>query len=131
MNDLTDATIFSKFYPIIFEKAVRKADLKPMLSDLIQSIGSPLSHNGVIVGHIKLVAEILNEEFLFLSLTRLDQGDVTVSANWTDQGDDIVGMVLKINVLVFGHSKNNITEVVGTALREFSPNKIHSHMVPI
>lgn len=125
MNDLTDATIFSKFYPIIFKKAVQKASLETKLKKLLQSIGTPLAHNGVIVGHLKLVAEISAEEFLFLSLTRLDQVDVTASATWTEQGDDIIGMDLKINVLVFGHSKNAITEIVDKELRAFSQNSTH------
>ncbi len=120
MNDLTDATIFSKFYPIIFNNAVRKANLEPMLKNLLLSIGVPLSHNGVIVGHLKLVAEISKEEFLFLSLTRLDRVDVTASTSWTGQGDDIIGMDLKINVLVFGFNKNYIAEVVAAALQTFN-----------
>lgn len=119
MADLDDAVIFSKLIPVVFEKPVRKKSFAGMLTRLVKSIGTHLSHNGVIIGHIKLVAELPDEQFLFLSLTRLEQVDMTASANWGAEGDEVTRTDLKINILIFGYSESYIAEVADAALQAF------------
>ena len=116
MNELIDATSFSKFYPIILKRAVTKKNLGEMLKRLIQSIGKPLAHNGVIIGHIKILAEISDEEFLFLSLTSLERVNIAASSDWTYEGDELIGLDIKISVLLFGHSKSVVVEVVKVSI---------------
>lgn len=114
---LTDATIFSKAHHILFEKPVTKPIIEKLVKRLILDIGRPLSYNGVIVGHIKLLAKISEDEFLFLSLTKLDRVDVKASSLWeSDLSVEYNTINLDINVLVFGHSKKVIEEVVNGSL---------------
>ncbi|HWR45544.1 hypothetical protein [Sporomusa sp.] len=117
MNKLTDASVFSKTHHIGFEKAVTKPGVEKLVMRLIQDIGRPLSHNGIIVGHIKVLAKLSNEEFIFLSLTRLDRVDVKFSAQWTtDLASEFNSINLDINVLVFGYSRAVIAELVDASL---------------
>ena len=118
MSELTDATVFSKFYPIVLKRAVSKKELEEMLKNLIQSIGKPLAHNGVIIGHIKLIAGLSDKGFLFLSLTRLDRVDITPLSEWNCEGNEVISLDLTINVLIFGHSKGVINEVVNASIAE-------------
>lgn len=116
-KNLTDATIFSKKYNISFNNSATKQIIEKLVRQLIQDIGRPLSHNGVIVGHIKILAKIAEEEFLFLSLTKLDRVDVKPSSQWENElFGEFNTIELDINVLVFGHSKKVIDEVVNDSL---------------
>ena len=114
---LTDATIFSKAHSISFDKPVTKLNVEKLVKQLIQDIGRPLAHNGIIVGHIKILAKVPNEEFLFLSLTRLDRLDVKSSSQWqTGLSSEFDSVNLDINVLVFGHSKKAVEKIVNDSL---------------
>ncbi|TWH52072.1 hypothetical protein [Sporomusa sp. KB1] len=114
---LTDATVFSKTHTISFDKPVTKLNVEKLVKQLIQDLGRPLAHNGIIVGHIKVLAKVTNEEFLFLSLTRLDHLDVKSSAEWqTGLSSEFNSVSLDINVLVFGHSKKTVEEIVNDSL---------------
>ncbi|WP_371361914.1 hypothetical protein SRRS_32080 [Sporomusa rhizae] len=116
-TNLTDATIFSKKYSISFNKSATKQIIENLVKQLIQNIGRPLSHNGIIVGHIKILAKFSEEEFLFLSLTKLDRVDVKPSFQWENElSGECNTIELDINVLVFGHSKKVIDEVVDGSL---------------
>lgn len=115
--NLTDATVFSKTHHVIFEKTVTKPTIEKLVKRLIQDIGRPLSYNGIIVGHIKILAKFSEEEFQFLSLTKLDRVDVKSSSQWeTECSGEFNSIDLDINVLVFGHSKRVIEEVVNGSL---------------
>ncbi len=114
---LTDATVFSKTNHVIFEKPVTKPIIEKLVKRLIQDIGRPLSYNGIIVGHIKILGKVSEEEFQFLSLTKLDRVDVKSSSQWeTEISGEFNSIDLDINVLVFGHSKRVIEEVVNGSL---------------
>jgi hypothetical protein len=116
-TNLTDATIFSKTYHLVLEKPVTKPVIEKLAKRLIQDIGRPLSNNGIIVGHIKILAKVSEKEFLFLSLTKLDRVDVKSSSQWeTEVSGELNSVNLDINVLVFGHSKKVIEEVVNGSL---------------
>ncbi|SMC46772.1 hypothetical protein [Sporomusa malonica] len=117
MDKLTDAVVFSKTHHIDFEKAVTKPILERLARQLIQDIGRPLSHNGIIVGHIKVLVKLSDEEFLFVSITRLDQVDFKMSSHWTTGLDNKYSSIkLDINVLIFGHSEEAIEKVVDGSL---------------
>lgn len=114
---LTDATVFSKTHSISFDKPVTKLNIEKFVKQLIQDIGKPLAHNGIIVGHIKVLAKVPSEEFLFLSLTRLDQLDIKSSSEWQSSlSSEFNSVILDINVLVFGHSKKTVEEIVNDSL---------------
>ncbi|CQR75145.1 hypothetical protein SOV_36490 [Sporomusa ovata DSM 2662] len=114
---LTDATVFSKTHSISFDKPVTKLHVEKLVKQLIQDIGKPLAHNGIIVGHIKVLANVPGEEFLFLSLTRLDRLDVKSSSEWqSGLSSEFTSVTLDINVLVFGHSKKAVEEIVNESL---------------
>ncbi|WP_425058059.1 hypothetical protein SCACP_27040 [Sporomusa carbonis] len=118
---MNDATIFSKYYQVVFNEPATKTEIEAILKKILDLIGRPLSRNGIILGHIKLLAKLNSEEeFLFLSLTRLDRIDVKASAQWScadTRGIDSIR--LNVNVLVFGHSMSDIVEVVNKASQEF------------
>ncbi|SDF00652.1 hypothetical protein [Sporomusa acidovorans] len=117
--NLTDATVFSETYCIEFEKPVTKPTVEKMVTRLIQAIGRPLAHNEIIVGHIKVLAK-LDEEFMFVSLTRMDRVDIKLSDKWTtDTVAKFSRVKLDINVLVFGYSKKVIAELVNHSLVNF------------
>jgi hypothetical protein len=125
LDKLTDAVVFSKTYHLEFEKAVTKPILERLTTELIQDIGRPLSHNGIIVGHIKVLAKLSDEEFLFISLTRLDQVDQKMSAHWPDGlADEYSRIKLDINVLIFGHRKKVIEDVVEGSLAVLRRNSM-------
>lgn len=117
---LTDATVVSKTYSISLDKPVTKLHVEKLVKTLIQDIGRPLAHNGIIVGHIKVLAKVPGEEFLFLSLTRLDRLDVKSSSEWqSGLASEYNSVTLDINVLVFGHSKKAVEEIVNGSLTIF------------
>lgn len=119
-TNLTDASIFSKTHHIIFEQPVSKLLVEQLASRLIQDIGRPLSYNGIIVGHIKILVKLSEEEFLFLSLTKLEQVDIKPSSQWKSEvATEFNSVNLDINVLVFGYSKKVIEEIVTDALASF------------
>jgi len=116
-NPITDATVFSKSYHISFEKPVDKSNIEKLVIQLIQDIGRPLAHNGIIVGHIKVLAKVSDEDFQFLSLTRLDRVDVKSSSQWqTELSGEFNSINLDINVLVFGYKREVIEEIVNGSL---------------
>lgn len=117
MNKLTDATVFSKNYPIAFDREITKPAVERVISRLVMDIGSPLSHNGIIVGHIKVLAKLSADEFIFVSLTRLDRVDVRFSAKWPVAAElGFTRFDLDVNVLIFGHTEAAIAQVVDAAL---------------
>ncbi len=117
MNKLTDATVFSKNYTISFDREITKPAVERVVSRLVMDIGSPLSHNGIIVGHIKVLAKLSADEFIFVSLTRLDRVDVRFSAKWPVAAErGFARFDLDVNVLIFGYNEAAITQVVDAAL---------------
>lgn len=125
MNKLDDAVVFSKKYNLAFARPVARPVVEKLANCLIQDIGRPLSHKGVILGHIKVLAKLTEEEFLFLSLTRLDRVDSKTSSRWSAGVDDARnGIDLDINVLVFGHDGMTIEKVVEDSLAVFRKNAI-------
>lgn len=128
MSKLDGAVVFSKKYTVEFIKPVTRQGIEQRVTRLIQDIGGPLAHNGIILGHIKLLAKLPDEEFLFLSLTRLDQADVNMSAQWSNNSsDEWQSISLDINVLIFGHSREEIEGIVAGSLailqQEYGENK--------
>ncbi|SCM79033.1 conserved hypothetical protein [uncultured Sporomusa sp.] len=125
MNKLDDAVVFSKKYNIVFARPVVRPVIEKLANCLIQDIGRPLAHKGVIMGHIKVLAKLTEEEFLFLSLTRMDRVDSKTSSRWPAEADDSRdGIDLDINVLVFGHDDKTIETVVEDSLAVFRKNAI-------
>jgi hypothetical protein len=119
LHNMDDAVVFSKKYCLDFPGSVDKPAVAELAGKLIQDIGRPLAHNGIIVGHIKVLAKWPDEEFIFLSLTRLAQVDVKKSAQWTDTlaaGEN--SLQLDINVLLFGHTYTEIETVVLSSLAQ-------------
>lgn len=116
-TNLTNAAIFSKTYHIIFEHPVAKAQFEKYIGRLMQDIGRPLAYNGSILGHIKILGKLSEEEFLFLSLTKLEQVDIKPSSQWTTRmSDEINSITLDVNVLIFGYSKEIIEEIVNDSI---------------
>lgn len=117
---MSDATVFSQSRSIVFEKPVTRIEVEGLLKNFMSVVGTPLSYNGVILGHIKVLARLTTkEDFLFFSLTRLNHVDVKASPEWSPTDcSTICNMELDINVLVFGHSINMVEKVVDTSLQE-------------
>lgn len=117
MNKLTDATVFSKTYTISLDREITKPDLESMVKRLVLDVGGPLSHKGIIVGHIKVLAKLPDGEFIFVSLTRLDRVDVRASAQWPIAAErGLARFDLDVNVLVFGYDEAVIAKAVDAAL---------------
>lgn len=121
---MSNATVFSQSRCIIFEEPVTRIEVEGLLKKFMSAVGTPLSYNGVILGHIKVLARITTKtDFLFLSLTRLDHVDSKASPEWSSMDcSKIYNMELDINVLVFGHSISMVEKVVDTSLQEFRTN---------
>ncbi len=120
MSKLDDAVVFSKKYHINLEKPVVKPVIEKLVRSLIQNLGGPLSHNGIILGHIKVLGKVTDEDFLFLSLTRLDSVDVKTSSHWSAESTcEWDSIDLDINVLVFGYGIEVIEKVVKNSLAIF------------
>lgn len=117
---MTDATVFSQTWQVILASPVTRGDLEKMLTSFLNDIGRPLSYHGVIVGHIKVLVRLpRNNDFLFLSLTRLDVIDVKPSPGWYGAVAEAVGeLALHINVLLFGFSKDAVAQTVAAALQK-------------
>ncbi len=117
---MSDATVFSQSRKIAFVKPATMVDLEKLLKEFLLGVGEALSYNGIILGHIKMMAKVpAGGEFLFLSLTRLDQVDIKASSAWGQAEDaGVDSLELTINVLLFGYSKNTVETVVNTALQK-------------
>ena len=117
---MAKAVIFSKVYRAEFSAALSKLQAEKILVDFLNSVAEPLAHNQIILGHLKMVAKVPEtQEFLFLSLTRLDQTDVKKSNDWTcSEANEIRLMDIDLNVLVFKHSRVKVEMVVQSALRK-------------
>lgn len=125
MSNLDGAVVFSRKYHIALLKSLSKQMIENLGRSLIQDLGRPLSHNGIIVGHIKVLAKVADEEFLFLSLTRLDQVDCKVSSHWPEElVSEWNAIDLDINVLVFGYDSKTIEKVVENSLAVFRQQSI-------
>ena len=120
---MSEATIFSQVQRIAFDSPVTKAEAGALLKKFLITIGEPLAYNKIILGHIKMLAKATDEnDFLFLSLTRLDQIDVKSSPIWAnDKFTAVDELELTINVLVFGYNKATVTKAVAAASREILP----------
>ncbi|XEQ92016.1 hypothetical protein SCACP_08310 [Sporomusa carbonis] len=117
-----DATVFSQTRRIVFEKSLTTPEVERRLRDFIRSVGKALSHNEIILGHIKVLAKLPEpaaEHFLVLSLTRLDRVDVTPSDCWRNRDGVILdSLELYVNVLVFEHTLSAVKKVVNDALKD-------------
>ncbi|BBB91815.1 MAG TPA: hypothetical protein PKA28_08385 [Methylomusa anaerophila] len=118
----SDATVFSQIYHRVFEKSYTIRETEGLLRDFVGSIGKALSHNEIILGHIKILAKLPEpaaEYFITLSLTRLDQIDVTPSEHWRNGGGVILdSLELYVNVLIFGHTISAVEKVVTETLKD-------------
>lgn len=116
-----NATVFSQLRLITFAESRTRIEVEELLKKFMSAVGTPLSYNGVILGHIKVLARITTKkDFLFLSLTRLDHVDSKASPEWSSTDCyKIDNMELDINVLVFGHNISMVEKVVDTSLQEF------------
>ncbi len=116
---MSDATVFSQSRQIAFSTPAAMVDLERLLKEFLLGVGEALSYNGIILGHIKVMAKIpAGGELLFLSLTRLDQVDSKASPAWNRAEDaGVDSLELTINVLVFGYSRKTVETVVNTALQ--------------
>lgn len=119
---MSDATVFSQVQRIEFNRPISKLEVEQLLKKFLVGIGEPLAYNGVILGHIKMLARTtIENDFLFLSLTRLNQVDVKPSPNWGSMGDEpSVAMELTINVLVFNYSRSIVKKVVAMATEQLA-----------
>ncbi|MBP2652709.1 MAG: hypothetical protein H6Q73_278 [Firmicutes bacterium] len=118
---MNKAAVFSQSIPVSVARPIKRSDVEAVLKKFLLSIGQPLSNNGVILGHIKLLAKLAaSEDYIFLSLTRMDRVDVkTMSEDAVvDAGSLIRELVLELNVLVFGHSKEAVMKVVQKSLAD-------------
>ncbi|EGO62998.1 hypothetical protein [Acetonema longum] len=119
MSDAGDATVFSRSRQVVFDKPIAKAELEELLQQIMNRMGEPLAYNGVILGHIKALARLPEEnQYLFLSVTRLDQVDRKVSPEWSRRQGPIDRMELAVNALVFGHSSSEVEKIVEESLKK-------------
>lgn len=117
MNKLSDAVIYSKKYAINFKQDLSKVNIEVLFKQLFEQISRPLSHNGIILGHIKLIVSISKEEFMFLSVTRLDSVDAKFSSQWQrDSSVTASNINLDINVLIYGYKREMIEQKLEDAL---------------
>ncbi len=118
----SDATVFSQRYQIFFEKSMTIMQTESVLREFVVSIGRALACNEIILGHVKILARLPEpalDNFIFLSLTRLDQVDQTPSEYWANIGGVTLDcLVLHVNVLVFGHTLSQVEEQVVVALKK-------------
>lgn len=117
----SEATIYSQSRYIIFRNNISTLEAERLLRAFVMSIGEELAYNGVILGHIKILAMLLQpvaEQFLCLSLTRLDRVDEVPSEGWPGEGDVMTDRLkIYVNVLVCGHTISKVEEVVNQALK--------------
>lgn len=118
----SEATIFSRHYCVFFEKSLTTVQMEILLREFMMSIGRTMSRYGTILGHIKLLAklsELAVEHYLFLSLTTLDNVNVIPSKCWSNaSGVSLDCVELDVNVLVFGHTMNEVEVQVDSALKK-------------
>jgi len=115
---LSDATVFSQTRRVVFAKPVSGIGLEKVLRDFLGALGEPLSYNGVILGHIKVMVRIpASEDLFFLSLTKLDRVDIKTSPTYSRTDDNNIDSIeLTINVLLFGYSRSTVEKTIGAAL---------------
>lgn len=118
----SEATVFSQSRCILFKQTITTLEAEQLLREFITSLGRDLAYNGVILGHIKVLARLWQpaaEPFFFLSLTRLDWVDITPSEFWAKQGCvSLDHLELDVNVLVFGYTMSQVEKVINNALRD-------------
>jgi hypothetical protein len=121
---LNDATVFSQVQRINFNKLIARSEAEQVLQNFLIAIGEPLSYNGVILGHIKMLAKATSEnDFLFLSLTHLDQVDVKPSPSWAggSGASELISLIeLTINVLVFNYGRATVAKIVTAATEQLT-----------
>lgn len=115
---MSDATVFSRSRQFVFEKPVTRTEVEGLLKKMLHAIGEQLSYNAVILGHIKVLARLsTGDDYLFLSLTRLDRVDVKASSSWSRLECEVIDNIeLAINVLVVGYSSGTVGKAVDAAL---------------
>jgi len=114
---LPDATVFSKSITMNLKQPLTREELTDSVKKLVLHIGQPLAYKGVILGHIKVLVKLDEEEFIFFSLTKIDCVDIKFSLEQDAMQLEVFEkLVLEINVLVFGHTKEEIESVVKHAL---------------
>ncbi|MDT8902576.1 hypothetical protein [Anaeroselena agilis] len=118
---MSDAVVFSKTRQVVFAEPLTRRGLEGALIGFLIALGEPLSYEGIILGHIKLLARLpASEAFLFLSLTRLDQVDIKGSPDWEQIDDGGVGSIdLAINILIFGYSRSTVEKAVDDAVQKY------------
>lgn len=124
-----DATVFSQVQRIELESCFTAVECEQRLRHFIELLGKALSHNGIILGHIKVLAKLPafdDEHFLVLSLTRLDSVDITQSKRWRESGNvSLLSLELHINVLVFGYTLQQVEAAVHSNLLTLGPGPVH------
>lgn len=117
----TAATVFSKHYELALQKLMTIPQIEESLREATATIGKALANDGIILGHIKILARLPDlavDRFLFLSLTRLDQIDITPSKYWSQVGGvNLERLELHVNVLIFGYTFSQIEAVVNDVLK--------------
>lgn len=117
MNKLTDAVIFSKKYSLDFNQCLLKENIEVLFKQLMQEISKPLAHNDILLGHIKLIASISEEEFMFSSVTKVDSINTKFSSKWLGElAGKVSNINLDINVLIYGYKREMIEQTVADAL---------------
>lgn len=129
-----DATVFSRIYRGNFKKPVTLQESEKYLKKFVTLIGNELSCNGIILGHIKLLAKIPSkqvgeESFIFLSLTRLECIDIIPAIEWeSNRGNLLEELELHLNILVFGYSQQLVQRTVNKA-RKVSGLAFQKHVI--
>jgi hypothetical protein len=119
---LSEATVFSKERRVVFDKPVTRAGVELLLKEFLVGLGNPLAYGKAILGHIKVMARIPDQEdFLFLSLTTVNRVDAKPSPDWCrEDPPNICSLELKVNVLVFGYSLATVEKLVEASLQKLS-----------
>ncbi|WP_371371741.1 hypothetical protein [Sporomusa aerivorans] len=116
------ATVFSKWYDVSLGKIMTTTQTEELLRESIAFIGRALAYNGIILGHIKILARLpepVIDRYLFLSLTRLEQIDITPSKYWSKvSGIGLTHIELHVNVLIFGYTFSEVEAVITEALKK-------------
>lgn len=112
------AAVFSKVQRIIFPKPITREKAAQLLQEYVLSVGTKLSYNAIIAGHIKIAAqEAGTDRCLFLSLTRLDQLHMKSSVSWESSAiDAITEIEMTINAHLFGYEQRAVEQAVRSSL---------------
>ncbi|MGL5512918.1 MAG: hypothetical protein ACRDBM_06720 [Sporomusa sp.] len=124
-----EATVFSQVRRIELESFSTAVECEQRLRHFVELLGKALSHNGIILGHIKVLAKLPafdDEHFLVLSLTRLDSVDITLSEHWREgDGVNLRSLELHINVLVFGYTLHQVEAAIHSGLLTLGSGPVH------